>query len=64
MQDALTVALPAGLGGGILAAATPEIAAAAQAVIQGCVGSVVLCLNNAGIFVAEATVPGGVLLAQ
>lgn len=27
MQDALTVALPAGLGGGILAAATPEIAA-------------------------------------
>ncbi len=32
----------------------------AQAVIQGCVGSVVLCLNNAGIFVAEATVPGGV----
>ncbi|MBN4834179.1 hypothetical protein H4F76_13340 [Enterobacter hormaechei] len=60
MQDALTVALPAGLGGGILAAATPEIAAAAQVAIQCCAGSVVLCLNNAGIFVAEATVPGGV----
>lgn len=35
MQDALMVALPAGLGGGILAAATPEIAAAAKAAIQG-----------------------------
>lgn len=33
MQDALMVALPAGLGGGLLAAATPELAAAAQAVL-------------------------------
>ncbi|WP_408064420.1 VENN motif pre-toxin domain-containing protein [Yersinia pseudotuberculosis] len=47
MQDALMVALPAGLGGGLLAAATPEIAAAAKAAIQACAGNVVLCLNNA-----------------
>ncbi|WP_273695185.1 VENN motif pre-toxin domain-containing protein, partial [Buttiauxella sp. S19-1] len=60
MQNALMVALPAGLGGGVLAAATPEIAAAAQAAIQACVGSVVLCLNNVGIQLSEAVVPGGV----
>nr|WP_241597633.1 polymorphic toxin type 50 domain-containing protein [Rosenbergiella epipactidis] len=54
------VALPTGLGGGILAAATPEIAAAAKAAIQACAGNVVLCLNNAGIQVSEAIVPGGV----
>ncbi|WP_338328083.1 VENN motif pre-toxin domain-containing protein [Rosenbergiella nectarea] len=60
MQDALMVALPAGLGSGILAAATPEIAAAAKAAIQACAGNVVLCLNNAGIQVSEAIVPGGV----
>lgn len=60
MNDALIVALPAGLGGGILAAATPEIAAAAKAAIQACAGNVVLCLNNAGIQMSEAIVPGGV----
>lgn len=60
MNDALMVALPAGLGGGLLAAATPEIAAAAKAAIQACAGSVVLCLNNVGIQVSEAIVPGGV----
>jgi filamentous hemagglutinin len=60
MNDALMVALPIGLGGGILAAATPEIAAAAQAAIQSCAGNVVLCLNSAGIQVSEAIVPGGV----
>ncbi|WP_176216307.1 hemagglutinin repeat-containing protein [Enterobacter cloacae] len=60
MNDALMVALPAGLGGGVLAAATPEIAAAAQAAIQACAGNVVLCLNSAGIQVSEAIVPGGV----
>nr|WP_223271391.1 VENN motif pre-toxin domain-containing protein [Buttiauxella sp. B2] len=60
MQDALMVALPAGLGGGMLAAATPEMAAAAQAAIQGCAGSIVLCLNNVGIQMSEAIVPGGV----
>lgn len=49
MNDALMVALPAGLGGGLLAAATPEIAAAAKAAIQACAGNVVLCLNNVGI---------------
>lgn len=60
MQNALMVELPAGLGGGVLAAATPEIAAAAQAAIQACTGNVVLCLNNAGIQLSEAIVPGGV----
>ena len=60
MNDALMVALPAGLGGGVLAAATPELAAAAKAVIQTCAGNVVLCLNNAGIQMSEAIVPGGV----
>ncbi|SMB36313.1 conserved hypothetical protein [Serratia proteamaculans] len=60
MNDALMVALPAGLGGGVLAAATPEIAAAAKAAIQACAGNVVLCLNNAGIQMSEAIVPGGV----
>nr|WP_319826662.1 MULTISPECIES: VENN motif pre-toxin domain-containing protein [unclassified Klebsiella] len=60
MQDALMVALPAGLGGGVLAAATPEIAVAAKAAIQACAGNVVLCLNSAGIQVSEAIVPGGV----
>ncbi|WP_223822601.1 hemagglutinin repeat-containing protein [Candidatus Pantoea gossypiicola] len=60
MNDALMVALPAGLGGGLLAAATPEIAAAAKAVIQACAGNVMLCLNNAGIQMSEAIVPGGV----
>ncbi len=60
MQDALMVALPAGLGGDLLAAATPEIAAAAQAAIQSCAGNVVLCLNSVGIQVSEAIVPGGV----
>ncbi len=60
MNDALMVALPAGLGGGLLTAATPEIAAAAKAAIQACAGNVVLCLNNAGIQMSEAIVPGGV----
>lgn len=60
MNDALMVALPTGLGGGLLAAATPEIAAAAKAAIQACAGNVVLCLNNAGIQMSEAIVPGGV----
>lgn len=60
MNDALMVALPAGLGGGLLAAATPEIAVAARAAIQACAGNVVLCLNNAGIQMSEAIVPGGV----
>lgn len=60
MQDALMVALPAGLGGGLLAPATPEIAEAAKAAIQACAGNLVLCLNNAGIQVSEAIVQGGI----
>jgi len=60
MNEALMVTLPVALGGGLLAAATPEIAAAAQAAIRACAGNVVLCLNSAGIQVSEAIVPGGV----
>jgi filamentous hemagglutinin len=60
VQNALMVVLPAGLGGGMLAAATPELAAAAKIAIESCVGNAVLCLNNAGIQVSEAIVPGGV----
>jgi filamentous hemagglutinin len=60
LQDALMVALPAGLGGGVLVAATPEIAAAAKAAIAACTNNAVLCLNNAGIMASEAIVPGGV----
>ncbi|EPG7730787.1 hemagglutinin repeat-containing protein, partial [Enterobacter roggenkampii MGH 34] len=60
MQDALMVALPAGLGGGLLAAATPELAAAAQAVLAGCQSAAILCLNQAGILTAEVATPGGV----
>ncbi|XQS18718.1 hypothetical protein ACJ6TS_09340 [Citrobacter telavivensis] len=54
------VALPAGLGGGLLAAATPELAAAAQAVLAGCQSAAILCLNQAGILTAEVATPGGV----
>lgn len=60
MQDALMVALPAGLGGGLLAAATPELASAAQAVLAGCQSAAILCLNQAGILTAEVATPGGV----
>ncbi|EHJ0335960.1 filamentous hemagglutinin N-terminal domain-containing protein [Salmonella enterica] len=60
LQNAMIVALPAGLGGGMLIAATPELAAAAQVAIRACAGNVVLCLNNAGIMTSEAIVPGGV----
>ncbi len=60
LRNALLVALPAGLGGGILVAATPEIAVAARGVIQACTGNIVLCLNSAGIQASEAIVPGGV----
>ncbi|EDW6064629.1 filamentous hemagglutinin N-terminal domain-containing protein [Salmonella enterica subsp. enterica serovar Oslo] len=60
LQKAMIVALPAGLGGGVLIAATPELAAAAQVAIRACAGNIVLCLNNAGIMTSEAIVPGGV----
>ncbi|EPN1696423.1 hemagglutinin repeat-containing protein [Cronobacter malonaticus] len=60
LQNAMIVALPAGLGGGMLIAATSELAAAAQVAIRACAGDVVLCLNNAGIMTSEAIVPGGV----
>ncbi len=55
------VALAAGLGGSVLGAGTPEIAAAAKATIQACAGGVALCLNNAGIMTLHAIVPGGAI---
>ncbi len=61
IQDALMVALAAGLGGSVLGAGTPEIAAAAKATIQACTGGVALCLNNAGIMTLHAIVPGGAI---
>ena len=60
MQNALMVALPAGLGGGLLAAATPEIATAGRVALQTCKGAFAICLNNIGIQVSETVVPGGV----
>lgn len=60
MQNALMVALPAGLGGGLLAAATPEIATAARVALQTCKGAFAICLNNIGIQVSETIVPDGV----
>jgi hypothetical protein len=60
MQDALMVALPAGLGGGILAAATPEIAAILKAGLEYCTGALALCINNLGLQASEIIVPGGV----
>lgn len=41
-------------------AATPELAAAAQAVLAGCQSAAILCLNQAGILTAEVATPGGV----
>ena len=60
MKDALTVALPVGLGGGVLIAATPEIAAILKAGIESCSGALALCINNLGLQASEIIVPGGV----
>ncbi|WP_214216004.1 ribonuclease domain-containing protein [Rosenbergiella epipactidis] len=60
MQDALTVVLPAGLGGGVLIAATPEIAAILKAGVESCAGALALCINNLGLQASEIIVPGGV----
>ncbi|MFZ4835191.1 hypothetical protein [Rouxiella sp. Mn2063] len=60
MQDALTVTIPAGLGGGFLAAATPEIAAMLKAGLNVCTGNVAVCVNNIGLQSSEVIVPGGV----
>ncbi|MCS3608506.1 EndoU domain-containing protein [Erwinia rhapontici] len=60
MNEALIVALPAGLGGGVLAAATPEIAAILKAGIESCSGALALCINNLGLQASEIIVPGGV----
>ncbi|PQQ22828.1 hemagglutinin, partial [Photorhabdus luminescens] len=47
-------------GGAQIVAATPEIAAMARAALEGCKAAPTICLNNAGIQVAEALTPGGV----
>ncbi|HEY1846803.1 MAG TPA: hemagglutinin repeat-containing protein [Buttiauxella sp.] len=60
LNDALTVALPAGLGGGVLIAATPEIAAILKTGVESCVGALALCINNLGLQASEIIVPGGV----
>lgn len=60
LNDALAVALPAGLGGGVLIAATPEIAAILKAGVKSCAGALALCINNLGLQASEIIVPGGV----
>ena len=51
----------AGLAGGaMVVAASPEIAAVAKAALEGCKAAPTICLNNAGLQVAEAVTPGGV----
>ena len=44
----------------IIAGATPELAAAAQAVLAGCKSAARICLNTAGLMAAEIATPGGV----
>ncbi len=60
INDALTVAIPAGLGGGLLAAATPAIARMEQVALQTCKDELYICLHNIGIQLSEAIVPGGI----
>ncbi|UUE46961.1 hemagglutinin repeat-containing protein [Pectobacterium aroidearum] len=51
----------AGVAGGVMiVGATPEIVAAAKAALEGCKAAPTICLNNAGLQVAEAVTPGGV----
>ncbi|WP_276526768.1 ribonuclease domain-containing protein, partial [Lonsdalea britannica] len=47
-------------GGAMIVGATPEIVAAAKAALEGCKAAPTICLNNAGLQVAEAVTPGGV----
>jgi filamentous hemagglutinin len=47
-------------GSAMIVAASPEIAAAAKAALEGCKAAPTICLNNAGLQVAEAVTPGGV----
>ena len=46
-------------GGAMIVAATPEIAALAKTALEGCKTAPTICLNNAGLQVAEAVTPGG-----
>ncbi|WP_349290176.1 MULTISPECIES: VENN motif pre-toxin domain-containing protein [unclassified Tatumella] len=47
-------------GGAMIVGATPEIVAAAKAALEGCKAAPAICLNNAGLQVAEGVTPGGV----
>ncbi|MEQ9867288.1 VENN motif pre-toxin domain-containing protein, partial [Pectobacterium aroidearum] len=47
-------------GGAMIVGATPEIVVAAKAALEGCKAAPTICLNNAGLQVAEAVTPGGV----
>ncbi|MEQ9843263.1 hemagglutinin repeat-containing protein [Pectobacterium brasiliense] len=47
-------------GSAMIVGATPEIVAAAKAALEGCKAAPTICLNNAGLQVAEAVTPGGV----
>lgn len=48
------------VAGGALIGAPPEILAAAKAALEGCKAAPAICLNNAGLQVAEVVTPGGV----
>jgi len=47
-------------GGAMIVGATPEIVAAAKVALSGCKSAPAICLNKAGLQVAEAVTPGGV----
>ncbi|MBF7995940.1 VENN motif pre-toxin domain-containing protein [Rahnella laticis] len=47
-------------GGAMIVGATPEIVAAAKVALSGCKSAPAICLNNAGLQIAEAVTPGGV----
>ncbi|WP_337264894.1 MULTISPECIES: VENN motif pre-toxin domain-containing protein [unclassified Serratia (in: enterobacteria)] len=56
----VSAGIGAAAGGALIVAASPEIAAAAKAALEGCKSAPAICLNNAGLQIAEAVTPGGV----
>lgn len=67
VNKAIAVALGAGATGGVIAAATPELIAAAQAAVSACGANPVLCANEVSIWVAEMAagdaLPAGLTVA-
>lgn len=67
VNKAIAVALGAGATGGVIAAATPELIAAAQAAVSACGANPILCANEVSIWVAEMAagdaLPAGLTVA-